>query len=162
VSWCWLAPLDAAPEDALAAAPAGDGVLAAWPRGRRPHPGARRMDARLLDPRGAAATVSLVWPPDGLRIAFDDPAVQEARRHLLAARPYDGLTTFLVDASHYAGSLVVARGGDVARLVDDPFARVHPARVLEVGAGLLGRAPWPAGPVIERYGSAQPWPADRF
>jgi hypothetical protein len=22
--------------------------------------------------------------------------------------------------------------------------------------------PWPAGPVMERYGSAQPWPADRF
>jgi hypothetical protein len=27
---------------------------------------------------------------------------------------------------------------------------------------VLGRVPWPAGPVIERYGSAQPWPADRF
>jgi hypothetical protein len=39
---------------------------------------------------------------------------------------------------------------------------VLPARILDVGAGLLGRTPWPAGPTIERYGSAQPWPADRF
>ena len=51
---------------------------------------------------------------------------------------------------------------DAARLGDDPFARVFPPRVLHVGAGVLGRVPWPAGPVIERYGSAQPWPADRF
>ena len=41
------------------------------------------------------------------------------------------------------------------------YVRLAP-RVLHVGAGVLGRVPWPAGPVIERYGSAQPWPADRF
>ena len=66
------------------------------------------------------------------------------------------------DDSHFEGSLLVARGERAARLGDDPFARVFPARVLHVGAGVLGRVPWPAGPVIERYGSAQPWPADRF
>jgi hypothetical protein len=34
--------------------------------------------------------------------------------------------------------------------------------VLAIEAGLFGRVPAPAGPVIERYGSAQPWPWDRF
>jgi len=35
-------------------------------------------------------------------------------------------------------------------------------RVLEVGEGLFGRVAPPAGPVIERYGSANPWPWDRY
>jgi hypothetical protein len=72
------------------------------------------------------------------------------------------VTSLLSDASHFEGSLTVARGAGVARLPDDPFARVFAARVLHVGAGLLGRVPAPAGPVIERYGSAQPWPQERF
>jgi len=49
-----------------------------------------------------------------------------------------------------------------ARLADDPFARVFPARVLRVAAGVLGRVAPPVGPVIERHGSANPWPWDRF
>jgi hypothetical protein len=121
------------------------------------------MDARLLDPAGAAAVVSLVLVPDGVRLAFDDPAVQQARRAILAGPPFHAVTTLLCDASHFEGSLVVARGGDgAARLAADPFARLFPARVLHVDAGLLGSVPPPAGPVIERYGSAQPWPWDRF
>ena len=101
-------------------------------------------------------------PPEGHRLPFDDLAVQQARRDLLAGEPFDAVTTLLRDDSHYEGSLLVARGLDAARLGDDPFARLFPARVLHVGAGVLGRMPWPAGPVIERHGSAQPWPADRF
>jgi hypothetical protein len=31
-----------------------------------------------------------------------------------------------------------------------------------VGAGVVGRAAPPAGPTIERYGSSEPWPWDRF
>jgi hypothetical protein len=120
------------------------------------------MDARLLDPAAAAAVVSLVLVPDGVRLAFDDPAVQQARRAVLAGPPFHAVTTLLSDASHFEGSLVVARGGGAARLADDPFARLFPARVLHVGAGLLGDVPPPAGPVIERYGSDQPWPWDRF
>jgi hypothetical protein len=60
--------------------------------------------------------------------------------------------------------VTVARGEhDEARLLwDAPFARVFPARLVRVPAGLFGRVPPPAGPVIERYGSAQPWPWDRF
>lgn len=167
-SWHWLALVDDAPEGATASAPAREpggapaGHLAIWDRRAKPTGDARRIDARVLDPRGAAAVVSLVRPPPGVRLPFDDPAVQQARRAVLAQLPQDAVTTLLSDASHFEGSLTIARDGGVARLADDPFARVFPARILHVGAGLLGAVAPPAGPVIERYGSAQPWPRDRF
>jgi len=168
VSCAWLAIVDERPADADAAAslrtltgePAG--VLAAWRRRAKPVRHARRADPRTVDADGAAAWISLVLPPAGAKLAFDDLAVQQARRDLLQHEPFDAVTTLLTDDSHFAGSLLVARGEHAVRLGDDPFARVFPARVLHVGAGVLGRFPWPAGPVIERYGSAQPWPADRF
>jgi hypothetical protein len=50
----------------------------------------------------------------------------------------------------------------VARLGNDPFARIFTARILRAGTGVLGAAAAPAGPMIERYGSANPWPWDRF
>ncbi len=168
MSWCWLALVEEWPNDATAAALVRDasgepaGVLAAWARRGKPLRHARRMDARLLDPLGAPASVSLVLPPAGVRLLFDDGAVQQARRAVLAGPPFDALSTLLTDASHFEGSVTVARGGAVARLADDPFARIFPARLLDVGAGLFGSAPPPAGPTIERYGSAQPWPWDRF
>jgi hypothetical protein len=168
MSWHWLALTDERPEDADAAAPAHErdgtpaGWLAIWTRHAKPGRDARRVDARLLDPHGAEALVSLVRPPRGVRLLFDDPAVQHARRAVLAAPPQDAVTTMLSDASHFEGSLTVARGAGVARRADDPFARVFPARVLHVRAGVVGRVPAPAGPVIERYGSEQPWPQDRF
>lgn len=168
MSWAWLALVDARPDDAdaagrlrtLAGEPAG--FLAAWRRRAKPVRHALRADARIVDPEGASARISLVLPPEGHRLPFDDLAVQQARRDLLAGEPFDAVTTLLRDDSHYEGSLLVARGLDAARLGDDPFARLFQARVLHVGAGVLGRMPWPAGPVIERHGSAQPWPADRF
>lgn len=168
LSWHWLALVDERPEDATAAAPAHQrdgtpaGWLAIWSRKAKPMRDARRVDARLLDPQGAEAHVSLVRPPRGVRLLFDDLAVQHARRAVLAAAPQDAVTSLLSDASHFEGSLTVARGDGVARLADDPFARIFPARLLHVGAGVVGRVPAPAGPVIERYGSAQPWPRDRF
>ena len=168
MSWCWLDLLDARPDDATAAAAVADadgrpsGWLAAWRRRARPTRAARRVDDRIVDAAGDAAWISLVRPPAGVRLPFDDLAVQQARRELLALEPFDAVTTLLTDDSHFEGSLLVARGERAARLGDDPFARVFPRRVLHVGAGVLGRVPWPAGPVIERYGSAQPWPADRF
>ncbi len=51
---------------------------------------------------------------------------------------------------------------DAPRLADDPFARIFPARLLDVDSGLFGAVPPPAGPTIERYGSTEPWPWDRF
>jgi hypothetical protein len=168
VSWAWLALLDTRPPDADAAARALEaddapaGWLAMWVRRARPVADARRVDARLLDRAGAPAHVSLVRPPPGVELPFDDLAVQQARRAVLAAPPFDAVTTLLRDSSHFEGSLTVARGPDVERLRDDPFARVFPARILRIDAGVLGVVPAPAGPVIERYGSAEPWPSDRF
>lgn len=142
----------------------GEGGIAVWAQRAKPTRGARRVDPRIVDAGGAPCLVSLVLPPDGVSLLFDDPAVQEARRRVLAGTPFDAVSTLLRDASHFEGSVTVARGErDERRLrYEDPFARIFPALLLRVGAGLLGRVPAPAGPVIERYGSAQPWPSDRF
>jgi hypothetical protein len=159
MSWCWLALLEAPAEDATAqAAVEGGGWLAAWQRHAKPVRQARRIDARIIDPGGAAASVSLVLPPHGVRLPFDDVAVQQARRDVLAGPPVDAVSTLLSDASHFEGAITVMRD----RIVDDPFARIFPALLLQVDAGLFGRVPPPCGPTIERYGSAQPWPWDRY
>jgi hypothetical protein len=168
MSWCWLdllaAPADDASAQARVCEPDGTpaGWLAVWRRRAKPSRSARRIDARVVDRHGAAASVSLVRPPEGVRLPFDDLAVQQARRAVLAAPPHDAVTSLLSDASHFEGALTVARGAAMARLADDPFARIFPARVLRVEAGLLGSVPAPCGPTIERYGSAQPWPWDRY
>jgi hypothetical protein len=159
VSWCWFALVDAPAADATAqAAVASGGWLAAWQRHAKPVRHARRIDARIIDPDGESAWVSLVLPPEGVRVAFDDVAVQQARRAVLARPPVDAVSTLLSDASHFEGSITVMRG----RMVDDPFARIFAPRLLQVEAGLFGRVPPPCGPTIERYGSAQPWPWDRY
>ena len=143
-----------APLEELDGDPAG--WLVAWLRRSKPVREARRVDPRLIDPDGAEAVISVVWP-DRARglLAFDDLAVQHARRALLSdTRPPDAVSTALVDDSHFAGSITVWRGPHA----DDPFARVEPARTLRVAAGVVGAFALPAGPVIERHGSAQPWP----
>jgi hypothetical protein len=133
------------------------GWLAAWRRRARPTRDARRVDDRIVDPDGDAPWISLVRPPAGVRLPFDDLAVQQARLRVLAEPPADALSTLLSDASHFEGAIT-----DASRLRDDPFARVFPARLLRAEAGLLGRVAPPCGPTIERYGSAQPWPWDRY
>jgi hypothetical protein len=134
-----------------------------WVQRAKPTRDARRVDPRIVDPAGEPALVSLVLPPEGVSLLFDDPAVQEARRRVLTGPPFDAVSTLLSDSSHFEGAITVARGPDEQRLRwEDPFARVFPARLLRVGAGLLGKVPAPAGPTIERYGSEQPWPWDRF
>jgi hypothetical protein len=168
MSWCWLDLLADPPVGATAQAAAFDadgravGWLAAWRRRARPTRAALRVDDRIIDPFGEAAWISLVRPPAGVRLAFDDLAVQHARRRVLAEPPPDAVSTLLSDASHFEGAITVARGPGVDRLRDDPFARVFPRRILRVDPGLLGRMPGPCGPTIERYGSAQPWPWDRY
>jgi hypothetical protein len=165
---CWLALLEAPATDAAAQARAHDaagrflGWLVAWRQRAKPVRAARRVDDRIVDPDGEPAWVSLVLPPDRVRLAFDDLAVQHARRRVLAESPQDALSTLMRDASYFEGAITVARGVGMARLEDDPFARIFPARILHVGGGVLGAAAAPAGPVIERYGSANPWPWDRF
>ncbi|HME05185.1 MAG TPA: hypothetical protein VKG38_19330 [Solirubrobacteraceae bacterium] len=169
MSRCWLALIDGDPEGAFASAPVGDaegtprGTLACWRTRAKPTRGSLRCDERIIDVRGAEAWFSLVLAPPGIRLPFDDGAVQHARREVLASTPFDAVSTLLRDNSHFAGSITVARGpGAIERLVDDPFARIFPARVLRVGPGILGRVHPPTGPCIERYGSARPWPWDRF
>jgi hypothetical protein len=164
MSWAWLALVDAPAPSAIARAavftadgrPAG--WLAAWARGARPTRAARRVDARIIDAAGPPGWVSLVLPPRGVRLPFDDLAVQQARRAVLARQPAAAVSTLLSDASHFEGAITVAR----ALPIDDPFARVFPARVLRIEAGLFGAAAPPCGPTIERYGSSEPWPWDRF
>jgi hypothetical protein len=165
---CWLALVAEPRTEATAQAEVHDadgtpaGWLAAWRQRAKPTRAARRVDDRLVDPEGEPGWVSLVLPPDGVRLAFDDLAVQQARRRVLAERPQDALSTLMRDASHFEGAITVARGMGVERLRDDPFARLFPARILRIGGGILGVTPAPVGPTIERYGSANPWPWDRF
>ena len=172
MSWLWLAVLLAGPpppgERPVAAAPAEDEdggealLLAAWPADRRPRSPAVRVDARAIDPGGAPGRVSLALAPPRVRIPFDDPAVQGARRRALAGPPRRALSTLLRGDSVFAGALTGLPDGEPWGVVDDPFALVFPARRLRVGAGLVGVMAAPAGPVIERYGSGSPWPWDRF
>jgi len=167
MSRAWVALLDEPSKGADAQAPLttldGEpaGWLAAWLRRSKPLREARRADPRLIDPDGAEATVSVVWPAHerGL-LAFDDLAVQAARRAVLgSAVPPDAVSTLLIDDSHFAGAITVRREPSTD---DDPFARIEPGRLLRVGAGVVGAFALPAGPVIERHGSAQPWPWERF
>jgi hypothetical protein len=171
--WCWLALLDAPPDRAVAAARAEAldgspaGALAAW-RATDEHvpPTALKVDARAIAADGPAALVSLVVVPAGARGRFDDVAVQGARRAVLSGPQARVLSTLLVGDSIFAGALTawdpVVTGS--RRLPwADPFARLGQAHALRVGPGLLAaRMPAPVGPVIERYGSANPWPWDRF
>jgi len=163
VSWCWLARVDEAPAGALAAASlSSGGYLAALSADAEAPPGKRKVDARAVDPNGEAALVSLVLPPDGITIAFDDPAVSGALRASLAQPWPDVLSTLVVESSRFAGALTAVRDGDRSRLGSDPFARIFPAELVEVGPGLLGRTPSPVGPGIQRYGGGNPWPWDSF
>lgn len=164
--WCWLARTAERPADAAAAAPltaaggAPAGWLAAWPAGRKPVRDAVRADARIVDAGGEPGWVSLVLPPREASPIFDDTAVSGALRAVLAGPPADAVTTFVRDAVHFAGALTVRRA-DAFLLRDDPFARLAPAAVLQLGAGFAGRVPPPAGPVTQRY-AGLPWPVAGF
>jgi hypothetical protein len=169
MSRCWLALVegDVAGADAAALAFTLDGraagALAAWRRRAKPVRGALRVDERLVDPDGAAAAISLVLAPPGIRMPFDDLAVQQARR-LVLLHPFPAaVSTLLRHDSHFEGAITVARSPtERHRLRDDPFARIFPSRLLAVEAGVLGSVAPPTGPTIERYGSGNPWPWDRF
>ena len=163
----WFALLPERPERCYAAAAAHDidgvpiGFLVAWRTqdGHRPA-GALGIDERAVDPQGEPAWVSLALAPPPLRVLYDDPAVSQAIRRVLAARPADMMSTLMLDSSTIGGAVTARRDGS-AELIDDPFARVFPRQLLRVGAGLIGRMPAPTGPVMQRY-SSNPWPWDRF
>ena len=85
-----------------------------------------------------------------------------ALRASLAAPWPDVLSTLVVGESRFGGALTAVRDGNRSRLDADPFARIFPARILELGPGLLGWTRPPTGPVVQRYGGGEPWPWDRF
>jgi hypothetical protein len=105
VSRCWLALVEEGTPAADAAAPAftldgrPSGTLAAWRQEAKPLRQALRVDERLIDSVGAAASISLVLPPPGVRLPFDDLAVQQARRRVLAGPIPDAVSTLLRDGS---------------------------------------------------------------
>jgi hypothetical protein len=166
--WCWFAFVEpgSVVDSALATAPATRpdgatvGTFAAWPAGRKPVRDALRMDARLVDPQGLPAWVSLVTVPREVAPLFDDVAVSEAMRQVLRGVPPAAVSTLVRDATTFAGSVTIHRiAGPTLR--DDPFTRLHPGRILRAGAGLFADLPVPAGPAIQRY-SGKPWPASGF
>jgi hypothetical protein len=168
MTWRWIALRPDRPEGAEAAVavrePDGHpvGFLAVWPEGaRRPRQG-RRIDARAIDVSGEAAWVSLVLAPEGVSLDFDDPAVVGATRDALA-QPWSAavLSTLVVERMRFGGAVTAVRDTPW-RLTDDPFARLFPARILRVDAGLLGTMPAPVGPGTQGYGAGNPWPWDRF
>lgn len=170
MSWLWLALTEGRPggPGLRATAPVRDpagrpaGHIAAWDGASAPPVRAVKVDARAVDPAGAAGRMSLVLLPWRLRMPFDDLAVQQARRQVLAGPRRRVVSTLVRGDSIFAGAITVPVDGEPAGLVDDPFARIAPAEALLVGEGFLGSMPAPAGPVIERYGGGQPWPWDRF
>jgi hypothetical protein len=72
----------------------------------------------------------------------------------------DAVSTFVRDSSHFSGAVTVRREGR-ALLRDDPFRRLGPAEMLDVGPGLFGVVAPVPGPVIQRYSGA-PWPVAGF
>lgn len=158
----WLALLDRPAGDLHAAASTDtrQWVLAAWLEAAgRPHPQARRVDPRVLDPDGTPARASLLWLRADQMPLFDDPAVVRARRLARARQSPRCVSTLTVDDRHFAGSLWVP--GRAGLLDDDPFRVVRRPVVLTVGAGLLAEAATLTGPAQERYAGA-PWPSGQF
>jgi hypothetical protein len=121
-----------------------------------------RLVSLSVDADGAPARVSLVLAPPRARLPFDDLAVQGARRAVLAGPPRRLVRTLVRGDSIFAGAITALPDDEPPGIVADPFGLVFPARLLRVGGGILGSMPAPAGPVIERYGSGNPWPWNRF
>ena len=166
MTWAWLALRDEQPGPAIAGALAGVdgtpvGYLVAWDSGTDRPEGAAKVDARAINPAGPSGWASLVWAPDGVSLPFDDPAVSEAIRHVLALSPATVCSTLTTGDDRFVGALTACSERDT-RLDHDPFARLLPARVVTLGPGLLGATPVLPGPVIQRYRADNPWPWDTF
>ena len=166
--WHWFAFRPERPDDAFATTPAFRqdgahlGFLAAWKvgAGRKPV-GALGIDARAIDPDGAPAWISLALAPERQRVLFDDPAVCQTMRVVLATSPVDVMSTLVRDPSTIGGAFTASHDPTPDDLADDPFARIFPRRLLRVDGGFVGTMPAPAGPGVQRYAGA-PWPWDRF
>jgi len=166
--WYWFAFRTDSATDAFATAPAygADGTplgfVAAWRvgAGRKPA-GALGIDARAIDPEGEPAWISLALAQTGTRVFFDDPAVCQAMRVVLAGRPTDVMSTLVLDPSTIGGAFTATHRSTSDDLADDPFARIFPRTLLRVDRGFVGLMPAPAGPGVQRY-SGTPWPWDSW
>jgi len=168
VSWAWFdvrrEPTDSMMASAQAWTIDGEfaGLVCAWPPELgQPSPTAAKIDARAIDASGDGGWVSLVVAPPGLFLPFDDPAVAQATRMVLAMAPADVFST-LVEGDDRCRGALTGMHGDTSRLRYDPFANLFPAVLLRVEPGILGHMPAPVGPSTQRYGGANPWPWDRF
>jgi hypothetical protein len=164
----WLALLDDARPGTVPVADARDGSpaghLLLWVGRVTPHRTAVRIEPSLFGD-GPPLAVSLVLPPRGARLLFDDPAVVGAMKAVLRDAGRLSVFSTLVDGStHCAGAV---SGADPARAADDPgwwddpFARLGPRHRLLLPAGLLRPRPLPAGPGHQRHAGA-PWPWGTF
>ena len=152
MSWCWLALVDdaAAGRDASAAAPSRrQRPPEGWPRGGgAPSRCARaRASTRaIVDPAGAAAwSRSCARPPACACPSTTSPSSRRGAR-VLAGAPFDAVSTLLSDASHFEGSITVARGAQARaaarRPVRPDLPRADPGR--RAGAARAGRRRRPA------------------
>lgn len=167
-TWCWFALVgERPPGEVLAVAEVTEaGSPAGWfvavdAEGERPE-GALRVDRAVIDPGGPAMAVSFVLAPPERRLLFDDPAVVGAIRRAHTSSFGPGfVSTLTTDPVHLAGAVTGTTSPQSGWEDDDPFARLHPARRLDVGPGLFRPVPPPAGPGTQRYAGA-PWPAIGF
>lgn len=132
------------------------GWVAVWDDERQKPKTAWRIDPRVLDEQGRELEVALAAGEPGVSLPFDDPAVTGAIRSALSSEPALTCTTLMDDSGRYAGVLISPPH------LATPFATIFPQRTLEVGPGVLGHTPWPAGPGTQRYVSDVPWPYDRY
>jgi hypothetical protein len=154
----------------------------AWQEATTTEPGqGRRLRAfRIWEALVAEGTVA---PADGWYVSvaadlgtaallFDDPAIAGAIRRTLAAylpllgRRLVATSTLMPDRRRCAGALTAfeARSDDEARTLasNDPWRAIFPGRVFRLERAIVARVPAPAGPVTQRYGGANPWPAATF
>jgi hypothetical protein len=166
--WHWFAFRPERPSDAFAATPAFRedgaqlGFLATWKvgAGRKPV-GVLGIDARAIDARGGPAWISLALAPERMHVLFDDPAVCQAMRAILAGSPADVMSTLVRDPSTIGGAFTATHAAPPDGLAGDPFARIFRRTLLRVDGGFVGTMPAPTGPGIQRYAGA-PWPWDHF
>jgi hypothetical protein len=143
----------------------GGHLLVVVRRGK-PHRDAVRIAPEVVGSgvvgEGPAMAVSLVLPPRGARLLFDDPAVVDAMRAVLRDPGRTVLFSTLVDGStQWAGSISATAVATPGWWRGDPFARLGPQHQLLVPADVLRPVPLPAGPGHQRHAGA-PWPWGRF
>ena len=124
---------------------------------------ALRADPRIVDPDRPAGWFARAAAARGPS-SRSTTSRSSRRGATCCAEPRgDAVSTLLRDASHFEGAITLARGRGGGRACATTRSRACSRRACCVSdAGMLGRVPRRSGPTIERYGSANPWPWDRF